>query len=159
MMKPIWSVSLIATAIVLGTVCTARGQTTADEQAVVNFYKYWSAATMKEGPEGYARFFAADGVLLPPDSPPVSGRAAIRDWMQRTLAESKYVTRPEGVNQDDLKVTGNMAVARSTLRGKRIPKAGGDPLTFETKYLDVLRRTSEGRWEFVNRMWNSNIRP
>lgn len=127
MMKPIWSVCLIATAILLGTVCTASAQTTADEQAVLNFYKDWSAATMKEGPEGYARFFAAEGVLLPPDSPPVSGRAAIRDWMQRTLAESKYVTRPEGVNQDDLKVMGNTAVARSTLSRKANSEGGRGP--------------------------------
>ena len=157
-MKKVWFVYLAAAATVLAIGRIGISQTTSDQQAIVSFYQEWSAAAMKEGPEGYARYFATDGVLLPPDGAPVSGRPAIREWMQRTLAESAYFPRPEGVTQDDLKVTGNMAVARSTVRGKRIPKAGGDPVPFETKYLDVLRRTSEGRWEFIYRMWNSNIR-
>ena len=83
--------------------------------------------------------------MLPPDEAPVVGRATIKEWMKRTLAEAAYVTSPEGVAQDDLKVTGNLAVARSTVRGRRMPKSGGDPVPFETKYLDVLRKTSDGR--------------
>ncbi len=30
-------------------------------------------------------------------------------------------------------------VYRSTLHGQRVPKAGGDPVPFETKYVDLLR--------------------
>jgi hypothetical protein len=39
MMKPVRSVCLTATAIVLGMGCITSGQTTLDEQAIVNFYK------------------------------------------------------------------------------------------------------------------------
>ncbi len=35
-------------------------------------------------------------------------------------------------------------VYRSTLTGQRIPKAGGDPVPFETKYFDLLHRKDAG---------------
>ena len=47
-------------------------------------------------------------------------------------------------------------VYRSTLRGQRVPKAGGDSIPFETKYLDLLRRTDTGSWEVACRMWSDN---
>lgn len=157
-MKSFCVTVLAATVSLFALAGIGNAQTAAEKEAINSFYRDWSQATFKEGPEGYARFFAEDGAVLPPDEAPVVGRAAIKEWMKRTLAEAAYVTRPEGVTQDDLKVTGNLAVARSTVRGKRTPKSGGEPIPFETKYLDVLRKTSDGRWEFVYRMWNNNLR-
>jgi uncharacterized protein (TIGR02246 family) len=155
----LFRITVLAATVSLFTLAGIGNAQTADEKEAINsFYRDWSQAVFKEGPEGYARFFAQDGAVLPPDEVPVVGRAAIKEWMKRTLAEATYVTRPEGVTQDDLKVTGNLAVARSAVRGKRTPKSGGESFLFETKYLDVLRKTSDGRWEFVYRMWNNNLR-
>jgi ketosteroid isomerase-like protein len=65
--------------------------------------------------------------------------------------------RPEGLSVDEMRfLTPNWVVHRGTLRGQRMPKAGGDPVPFETKYMDVLRRTDTGRWEVVYRVWSDN---
>ena len=48
-----------------------------------------------------------------------------------------------------------MLTRRSTLRGQRMPKAGGEAVPFETKYIDLLHRTSTG-WEVAFRMWSDN---
>ena len=53
-------------------------------------------------------------------------------------------------------MSGGFVIYRSTLKGQRVARAGGDPQPFETKYLDVLRRKPDGGYEFVRRMWNSN---
>jgi ketosteroid isomerase-like protein len=48
-------------------------------------------------------------------------------------------------------------IYRSTLKGQRVPKAGGEPAAFENKYFDVLRRKADGGYEFMRRMWSSNL--
>lgn len=129
---------------------------TSPQDAVRAFYKDWSKATMERGPEGYASYFAEDAVLLPPEAAPVSGRAAIREWQERQQGEATTRTVPEGISEDELQVGGNWVIYRSTLKGKRVPKAGGEGQPFETKYFDVLRKKTDGSWEFARRMWSSN---
>lgn len=127
-----------------------------DTASVAAFYREWFGA----GPQGmtaYASFYAPDGLLLPPNAPPQRGRAAIAEWMTRVVAERPYVIRPTGITVDEIRfLTPDWVLYRSTLSGQRVPKAGGEPVPFETKYVDVLRRTPEGRWEVVSRMWSDN---
>jgi ketosteroid isomerase-like protein len=122
------------------------------------FYKDWSQATVSRGAEGYASFFAEDAVLLPPNAAPVSGRAAIRDYQERQQKEATHRTVPEGVQEDELTVAGGVVVYRSTLKGQRVPRAGGAGAPFESKYFDLLRRKPDGGYEFVRRMWSSNLK-
>jgi ketosteroid isomerase-like protein len=125
--------------------------------AVKAFYRDWSAAAQARGPEGYASFFAEDAVLLPPDAAPVSGRAAIREWQERQQQEAAHRTVPEAISEDELTQSGDVVLYRSTLKGQRVPKAGGAPEPLENKYFDVLRRKPGGGYEFVRRMWSSNL--
>jgi uncharacterized protein (TIGR02246 family) len=137
----------------------AAADEAADETGVRSikaFYKEWSRAAMEAGAQGYASYFAEDAVLLPPDAPPVAGRAAIRDWQQKSQDHATYRTVPEAVSEDEVRVAGGQAVHRTTLRGRRVPKAGGEGEPFEAKYLDVLRRKADGSWEFTHRMWSDN---
>ena len=130
---------------------------TSPQDAVKAFYSDWSQATATRGAEGYASFFADDAVLLPPNAAPVSGRAAIRDWQKRSQKDATYRARPEGISEDELQVSGGFVIYRSTLKGQRVPKAGGEPEPFENKYFDVLRRKTDGGYEFIRRMWSSNL--
>ncbi len=79
------------------------------------------------------------------------------EWLRRSLASSPYSVRPEGIAVNELRFLGpTWVLYRSTLRGQRVPKAGGDPVPFETKYVDLLHRTDSGRWEVAHRMWSDN---
>jgi hypothetical protein len=53
----------------------------ADRESVIRFAREWSAS-VQNGPEAFASFFATDGALLPPDRPPIIGRVRIADWMR-----------------------------------------------------------------------------
>jgi ketosteroid isomerase-like protein len=88
----------------------------------------------------------------------VSGRAAIREWQERSQKEASYKTVPSAISENELQMSGSFVIYRSTLKGQRVPKAGGDPEPFETKYFDVLRRKPDGGYEFARRMWSSNLR-
>ena len=128
------------------------------QDAVKAFYRDWSQAAATRGAEGYASFFAEDAVLLPPNAQPVSGRTAIREWQERSEKEASYRTVPSAIDEDELQMSGGFVIYRSTLKGQRVPKTGADPQPFETKYFDVLRRKPDGGFEFVRRMWSSNLR-
>jgi uncharacterized protein (TIGR02246 family) len=125
------------------------------QETVKRFYREWYRAIM-EGPEGFAGSFASDGVLMPPDTAPVVGREAIKQW-RASQAQAQFKIVPESANQDEIRVEGYAAYVRTTLRGRRIPREGGAETPFEEKYLDLLRKTEDGGWEFVARMWNNNI--
>jgi hypothetical protein len=67
------------------------------------------------------------------------------------------MTKPEGIVVDERRFLGPaIAVQRSTLRGQRVARDTIMATPFETKYLDVLRRSPDGRWEVVYRMWSDN---
>jgi ketosteroid isomerase-like protein len=133
-----------------------RSQTGADSASVTAFYREWFGSAA-QGPERYAGFYAPDGMVLPPGLPPATGRAAIAGWLQQAQASATYSTRPEGITVDEMRfVSSEWVVYRSTLKGQRVPRAGGDPTPFETKYMDLLHRNAQGRWEVVYRMWSDN---
>jgi len=132
------------------------GQTAADSASVTAFYGEWFGST-RQGLERYASFYATGGMILPPGAPPAVGRAAIAQWLGQAQTTSPYRIRPEGIAVDEMRFLGlDWVVYRSTLRGQRVPKAGGEPAPFETKYVDLLHRTEAGRWEVAYRMWNDN---
>jgi uncharacterized protein (TIGR02246 family) len=137
----------------------ANAQTTPSSvrDSISAFYRAWSEASMTRGAEGYASYFATDATLLPPNAGPVHGRDSIRAWLDRTRREMTYRTVPSGITVDTVHVYGDFAIYLSTLKGQRIPLAGGSPVPFETKYFDVLQRSPTGGWQFRYRMWSDNL--
>jgi uncharacterized protein (TIGR02246 family) len=132
------------------------GQTSADTASVRAFFGEWFAAAAQT-PERYASFYAEDGRVLPPNKPPVAGRASIAEWLRHSQAEATYTVRPERISEDEIRFLGqDWVVYRGTLSGQRIPKAGGEAHQFATKYFDLLHRKPDGRWEVVYRMWSDN---
>lgn len=147
---------VLALFAIAAAVLPASAQTAADSASVGAFYRQWFGSA-PQGFTVYASFYARDGYVLPPNSPPVVGRAAIANWFEQARAASPYTVRPEGIVVDELRfLSPSWVVYRSTLRGQRVPKAGGEAVPFETKYVDLLHRTDSGGWEVSLRMWSDN---
>jgi ketosteroid isomerase-like protein/quercetin dioxygenase-like cupin family protein len=108
---------------------------------VRSFYKDFRQAAAAKGAEAYASYFAEDAVLLPPNAAPLTGRAAIRHWQERS---PKQTGDGSDAVEDELSMSGGFVIYRSTRKG--------------TKYFDVLRRKADGGYEIVRRMWSSNQR-
>lgn len=141
--------------LLAGTAVPAAAQTAADSASVTEFYGRWFGSA-PQGFAAYASFYAPDGYILPPGSPPVTGRTAIAAWFEQARAASPYTVRPEGIAVGEMRfLSADWVLYRSTLRGQRVPKAGGDPVPFETKYVDLLHR-GPGGWEVAFRMWSDN---
>jgi uncharacterized protein (TIGR02246 family) len=129
----------------------------ADTASVESFYREWFGSG-QQGAQAYAGFYAPDGQVFPPNGFPVQGREAIAGWIARSQAERPYVIRPSGITVDEIRfLTPDWVTYRTTLKGERVPKTGGPGSPFETKYVDLLHRNTEGRWEVVYRMWSDNF--
>jgi uncharacterized protein (TIGR02246 family) len=137
-----------------------EAQVTGDRAAIDKFYEEWMGAVVAKGPVAYASYYALNGQVLPPNEPPVTGRDAIAQWFERAQREATYRVEPEAIQVDEIRfLDPAWAVYRSTLRGRRVPKTGGEPVPFETKYFDLVHRNAEGRWQVEYRMWSDNRRP
>jgi len=149
--------AILGLALLLGAgVGSLHSQTAADSASVTGFYGRWFGAA-GQGMARYASFYAPDGSIFPPNRPPVKGRDAIAAWFEQSRSSASYNVQPQGVSTEEMRfLSADWVVYRSTLRGLRTPKAGGNPVAFETKYVDLLHRTASGEWEVIFRMWSDN---
>ena len=105
-----------------------------------------------EGADAYVRFFSEDAVMMPPNEAPVSGREAIRAWVAPIFEQFDLSGEPV---VQGTRVAGDLAYRRYTISASFTPKAGGDPIPFDHKYVDVLRKIGD-EWRIHCHMWSSN---
>jgi len=105
----------------------------------------------------YVSFYADDAVLLWPGAPMVTGRAAIRKFMQVFFSMPDFSLSFETAHVE-VSLAGDFAYTCGTNKvtlvdphGKRIKDSG--------KYLTVYKRQSGGTWKVVADMGNSDLPP
>lgn len=100
-----------------------------------------------------ADVLAEDIVFLPPGDPPIEGKEAAID----------YLDRPEQAGMDidqwpeDIVVGEDLAVVRGGVEGTRPPEEGTEPDDVSTKGMDVYRRNEDGGWEQIYSIWNDQL--
>jgi uncharacterized protein (TIGR02246 family) len=101
--------------------------------------------------------YADDAVLMTPNAPIREGREAI---LQAYSGDAEV--NDEHIDTsvvEDLRVSGDLAVARGADTGTTTPKRGGSPAKYSLKWLMVLQRQADGAWNFIYEMWNDDSTP
>ncbi len=100
--------------------------------------------------ERASQFYTEDALLMPPGSPKVQGRAAIKDYWQGDI--------DAGVK--DIKFTcqevieaGNMAIEVSS-QSASAPTEGGSRTTVAGKYIVIWKKGADGDWYLHRDIWN-----
>ena len=100
--------------------------------------------------ERVSQLYTEDALLMPPDSPQLQGRAAIRECWQGMI--------DAGVK--DLKFTcheaielGDTAIEVSSMSGTA-PGEGGSQATFVGKYIVIWKKGSDDDWYLHRDIWN-----
>jgi ketosteroid isomerase-like protein len=57
---------------------------------------------------------------------------------------------------EDVRVSGNTAVAWGMDTGTTTARSGGAPVPYSLKWLMVFERQSDGAWKCLYEMWNDN---
>ena len=97
-----------------------------------------------------------DIVVLPPNMPSVTGRAAavafMRDFLGQFDLQIQYVS-------EETEVHGDIALDRGTYSQTLTPKSGGPPIPEQGNFLWLYSRSSEGTWKISRVMWNASGYP
>ena len=119
------------------------------EQTVVNAFKAGEIDPM-------AALYPVDVVLMPPNEPALEGKEAALEWIQGLYDAFSIdeFTSP----LEDVQVSGDMGVSRGTFSWSLTPKAGGDPVVDNGKFVVLWRREPDG-WKRTVVIWNSDNPP
>ena len=138
--------ALLAT---LGCVPAPKMFTEADRTANLALTQAFRDRTMAKDWEGIGKLYAANALMLPPNSPGLRGRAAIQGYMTAFPPITAFT-----LVDDTIVGTGDRAYATGhyhlTLGLKGSPVDSG-------KFLDVRERQADGTWLYVADMFSSDI--
>lgn len=101
---------------------------------------------------GILRTFSDDIVMMPPESPPVTGLEAAEGFLEDFL---EAFTVDIELESEDIVVQGDLAYDWGTVSGTLEP-AGGQPQSVSNTYLLVYERESDGAWKQSKHIWNAN---
>jgi len=90
---------------------------------------------------------------MPPDKPAAVGKEAIQASLQSQLDQ---VTFEVAISQEEAAGADDWAFSRGTYTIKVTPKAGGKAIENSGKYLNILRRQSDGSWKIARHIWNTD---
>jgi ketosteroid isomerase-like protein len=102
-------------------------------------------------------FYAENAILMSPNVSIRKGKEAILLWYQK--ASELNDEHVDSSVVEDVRVSGDLAVAWGIDAGATTPKSGGEPVKYNLKWLTVLERQSDGTWKWIYEIWNDNPLP
>jgi ketosteroid isomerase-like protein len=131
---------------------------TADEahSAVTRLLAVQDSVASAEDLEGFLQLVAEDAVFLPPGDAPLEGKAAIRAWYEGFFRT--FDVQLEHI-PGSVELEGRVIIHRGFARGTLRPRAGGAPVSFENKYLFVMRVDQDRSVRHWRAMFNASPTP
>jgi uncharacterized protein (TIGR02246 family) len=131
--------------------------TAADRAAIRAADSSFAAAANAGDVDAVVAVYAADASLLPPNLPPQKGQTAIRAFWAGFL--NTYTVKFE-ITSDTIDGRGDLAYATGHFRFTAVPKTPSSPgVADEGKFLEILKKQSDGTWKYVVDMYSSNLAP
>jgi len=116
----------------------------------------YAAATNAGDAEALGMLYAVDAVSMPPNAPPLVGRAAII-----ADAAEDFATMTANLNSssEGHYLMGDMAVDWGTYVFTGVLEDSGIAITEAGKYVAIWKSQPDGSWQIMRDIWNSNTPP
>ena len=132
---------------------TAQEETTIDTEAITAVSHARAKAFNNSNADGITMHFTEDAILMAPGKPATVGKDAVRAYYQSIFDEFE----PElDSHYEEVDLSGDLAYGRGVAEVRLTPKNGGEPIVSISKYLNILKRQSDGTWKTTHDIWNSN---
>jgi len=130
----------------------------ADVEAIRTLLHRWTSLYNAEKFEAImSDFYSERAVLLAPGHLAHDGRPAIlRSFVDDARVNLEHV---DSTVVEEVRVSGDLAVARGTDTGSTTPRAGGPPEKYSLKWVIAFERQPDRYWKCVYEMWNDNPPP
>ncbi|MFC5539903.1 YybH family protein [Rhodocytophaga aerolata] len=129
------------------------GSSQADVEAIKAISEARAEALRNSNAAGIAAHFTEDAILMAPDQPALIGRTAVAAYYQALFDSYTPALKSE---YEEVEVAGDLAYGRGMAEVVLTPKQGGEALKSTAKYLNILKRQSDGSWKTTHDIWNSN---
>ena len=120
------------TALALG-ILLAAAFAAADDEGIAILEKAWTKAALANDAAAITALYAPDAVMYPPDEMEWKGRAAIQKGYEGMLKDMKVVEAK--LASAGMETFGDKSIGWGHYTIKLAPKAGGDPVVLEGRYI------------------------
>ena len=103
--------------------------------------------------DGVIAAWAEDGVMMPPDQPPVSGRAAIETYFRQLFSSARFRFQ---FTSSEIQVVGDVASERVSYVADAWRDGASAPVHDRGKGIHMFRRVPGGGWALSVDIWNSD---
>ena len=153
-MKTVHAVVLISVALLVFG-CTQKVNDPADVQAIKDMVARFDKAVNAGDAEAVAADHDAAGAMrMEPNQPALVNKEAIRSSFQKFF--DQYTGDVRNI-AEDIRVSGDLAVARGTYEEKSSLKAGGYSIRDKGKWATASQRQPDGTWKCFWVIWNSDL--
>jgi len=125
------------------------------DQAIAAVADQYVKATLAGDAKAIAALYTEDAVEMPPNQPPVKGRAAIQQYYEKLFKEGK--TSRFTIDHLETQAAGNVGYDVGTYQQSMTP-GGGAAMEDTGKFTVILRRTG-GTWLVAYAIYNSDRPP
>jgi len=126
---------------------------TLDQNAIIDANDGYIRAILSEDLDLLMTYYAEDVTLLPPMSPPIKGKNAVRAYWAEGMKQTTVIEAESTL--DEILVFGNWAYSRGRYKGKSIPDDGGHEYDDKLNFSGMWHRNEDGSWRIARDMWNS----
>jgi uncharacterized protein (TIGR02246 family) len=146
---------ILCVLLLLFSACAQKVNDPADVQAIKDTGSAWDKAYNAANAEALASgYYTADAVRMEPYQAAIGGKDAIRTSLQKYFDQYADEGRTA---VEDVRVSGDLAIARGTAEGKSSLKVGGDPAPYKAKWVTAYQRQPDGSWKSFWDIWNSDL--
>lgn len=124
-------------------------------EAVNAIWDEYEASLSAGDVDRWVDLWTDEGIQLPPGEPPVVGKDAIRARNKAALTDLFDISM--SITNEEVVVGGEWAVARGIYTATLTPKAGGDDVSIDGKYMTLLQQQEDGSWKIYRDIFNSNV--
>lgn len=125
-------------------------------EAVSALWDEYEASLSAGDVDRWVELWTEEGIQLPPGEPAVVGKEAIRARNKAALTDLFDIEM--SITNEEVQVGGEWAVARGVYTATLTPKAGGDDVLVNGKYMTLLQRQADGSWKIYRDIFNSNVK-
>lgn len=123
-------------------------------EAYEGFVRSWFSRFNERNADGLAELYAEEAIRMPPEASAQRGREAIRAGFVEEFQRFSEI-RSEGASQR-VHFAGDYAMERGTYTFTGKLAEGGQELTERGKYVVVAQKGTDGSWQILWEIWNSN---
>ncbi|MFH1700732.1 MAG: DUF4440 domain-containing protein [Candidatus Zixiibacteriota bacterium] len=132
------------------------GDVDADISAINNNLIQYASSMNAGDLNRWISLWADDAIQMAPDAPAVVGKEQIRAKYESIFP--LFIFKMTIAN-DDVKIGGDLAVSHGNYTVSMTPKAGGETIVIDGKYLSIEERQADGSWKIIRSCFNNNAPP